>query len=390
MADSYERLPDELRKALKRCDLLVGNEILEYYYNLYDPKTGGFYYSISSRDLEKMTPFAEGTRFVLESLAAGGIGIPDWEKEKVGKWIYEHQDEDDGYFYEELWGKTTSGPRKDRDLTYSVDILRKYCSMDTKYPIPEERITSDIKNAAVPEYLKSKENIVAYMDSLDWSTESIWLTGQKLCSALSLIRAAGLFDTVSDYVASRQNPSTGLWGEDCAWMNTNGGMKLSVFFRDTDHPYPRIETMIDSVLSIFAGNVPAPHATYIWNPFVLLGAALSSMDDERKILMREKLLDKGADIVNFAVDSALRLKRQDGGFSSNIDRAQSKQQGFFFGLGLPDESDMDGTVIAGHRLRSTIHSVFGVKCSNDYYAAQEELFWERCKNKPEIIKTKKL
>jgi len=106
--------------------------------------------------------------------------------------------------------------------------------------------------------------------------------------------------------------------------------------------------------------------------------------------MREKLLDKGADIVNFAVDSALKLKRPDGGFSSNIDKAQATQQGFLYGLGLPDESDMDGTVIAGHRLRSTIHNVFGVKCSSDYYAKYADEFWEKCRNKPKVVKTKKL
>ena len=305
-------LPKELEDALKRCDLLVGDEILDYYYNLFDPETGGFYYSISSRDLENMTPFAEGTRFVLESLAFGGIDLPEWERERVGKWIYEHQDESDGYFYEDLWGKTTSGPRKDRDLTYSVDILRKYCKMETKYQTPEERMASGIKNDGLPEYLESKEKIIEYMDSLDWSTKRIWSTGQKLCSALSLIKAAGLFDTVSSYVAAKQNPETGLWGEGLGWMNTNGGMKLSVFFRDTDHPYPRVEKMIDSVLEIFAGDEPAEHATYIWNPFVLLGAALSSLEGDERIRMREKLFDKGASIVNFAIDSALKLKRPDG------------------------------------------------------------------------------
>ena len=106
--------------------------------------------------------------------------------------------------------------------------------------------------------------------------------------------------------------------------------------------------------------------------------------------MRSKLLEKGADIVSFALDSALRLKRPDGGFSSSLARAQSKQQGFLYGLGLPDESDMDGTVIAGYRLRATIHGVFGVKCSNDYYAKYSEEFWGRCRNKPKIVKTKKL
>ena len=60
----YEGLPEELVKALKRTDILAGPEQLEYFYNLYDPKTGGFYYSISSRDAEDMTPFAEGTSSV--------------------------------------------------------------------------------------------------------------------------------------------------------------------------------------------------------------------------------------------------------------------------------------------------------------------------------------
>ena len=94
--------------------------------------------------------------------------------------------------------------------------------------------------------------------------------------------------------------------------------------------------------------------------------------------------------MNFAVDSALRLKRPDGGFSSNIYFAQKKQQGYLYGLGLPNESDMDGTVIAGHLLRESINLAFGVTVSNDYHAGMGDEFWERCKNKPEIIKTKKL
>ena len=98
----------------------------------------------------------------------------------------------------------------------------------------------------------------------------------------------------------------------------------------------------------------------------------------------------GADIVNFAVDSALKLKRPDGGFSSNLDRAQFTQQGFLYGLGLTDESDVDGTVIAGHRLRATINGTFGVTVSKDYDAGLGEEFWERCKNKPKIVKTKRL
>ena len=85
MADNniYAELPEELAAALKRSDILAGPEQLEYFYQLYDPATGGFYYSISSRDAEDMTPFAEGTSFTLEALRAGGMTLPEWYKEKV-------------------------------------------------------------------------------------------------------------------------------------------------------------------------------------------------------------------------------------------------------------------------------------------------------------------
>ena len=387
--NKYEGLPEELALALKRCDLLVGADTLEYLYQLYDPKTGGFYYSISSRDLEGMTPFAEGTRFAMENLVNGGIESPDWHKELVGNWILNHQDEGDGYFYEDLWGKTTSGPRIDRDLTYSKWILN-YCSMKPLYPTPDERLANKDTNATMPDYLKSEENMIAWLDSLDWSNKKIWSTGQKISSAVTLIKAAGLDKVVYEYILKKQNPETALWGEKIDWMSTNGGMKISSFLRPAGYPFPNVDKMIDTVLELFASGEPAEHATYIWNPFVLLSNSIASLPEKERAAMRQKLYEKGADIVNFAVDSALKLKRPDGGFSSSINRAQRTQQGYLYGLGLADESDMDGTVIAGHRLRATINGTFGVSVSKDYYAGMGEQFWERCKNKPEVVKTKKL
>ena len=388
--EKYAGLPEDLVAALKRCDELVGADTLEYLYQLYDPETGGFYYSISSRDLEGMTPFAEGTRFAMENLRSGGIESPEWHKELVGNWILNHQDRDDGYFYEDLWGKTTSGPRLDRDLTYSKDILRGYCGMEPLYPTPDERLKQGDASATVPEYLTSEENMIAWLDSLDWSTARIWGTGQKISSAVTLIKAAGLGDVVYEYILKKQDPDTALWGDKLSWMSTNGGMKISSFLSMAKYPFPNVDKMIDTVLEVFETCGAAEHATYIWNPFVLLSNAINSLPPEEREPMRQKLYEKGGRIVNFAVDSALRLKRPDGGFSSNIDFAQSKQQGYLYGLGLADESDMDGTVIAGHRLRATINSTFGISVSKDYYAGMGDEFWERCRNKPKVIKTKKL
>ena len=379
-------LPSELITALDRCDILVGKETLDYFYDLYDPDTGGFYYSISSRDAQNMTPFAEGTCFVLENLLDGGMTLPDWYRDKVCAWILPHQNPLDGYFYEELWGKNTSGPRRDRDLMYSMDILTKMCGVNPLYPLPQERLRENCRDNTQPEYLAGEKEMLVYLDSLDWSTKSIWKTGQKLAMAAPLIDAAGLFDFVYEYVKEKQNPETGLWGEGLGWMNTNGAMKLSSYFCDPMHPYPRVEKMLDSVLTICQGNVPATSATWNWNPFVALNNAIHSMGENAETI-REKLIEKGADIVNGAIDNALRLKRADGGFASSIYRATPTQQGYLFGYGLEKESDMDGTVIAGHRLRSTIYSVFDVPCTHDYYRKYETEFWNRIQTKAPIIKT---
>ena len=145
--NKYDCLPRELAEALKRSDMLVGVDQLEYFYQLYDPETGGFYYSLSSRDSEEMTPFAEGTSFTIGALKHGGMTLPDWYKEKVGNWILNHQDEEDGFFYEDLWGKITKDSRLYRDLNYSQDILRSYCGIEPKYPLPTERIKENKETA---------------------------------------------------------------------------------------------------------------------------------------------------------------------------------------------------------------------------------------------------
>ena len=384
----YEGLPEELAAALKRCDILAGPEQLEYFYQLYDPRTGGFYYSISSRDAEDMTPFAEGTSFTLEALRAGGMVLPDWYKEKVSAWILPHQDEADGFFYEELWGKTTAvipAARLYRDLSYSTAIL-SICGKKPLYTLPADRLKAgDDTNPTLPDYLESPEKMTAFLDSLDWSTKAIWGTGQRLTTASAYIRAAGLFDLVRDYIISKQNPETGLWGESLEWMNTNGAMKLSFCF-DEEHPVPNPEKAIESVLKIYSGEVPPSSATWVWNPFVFLNRLLHCAGEDRERL-RALLFEKGADIVNRAVDCAMKMHREDGGFASSFTHATPAQQGYIFGYGTTTESDLDGTLIAGQRLRAYMHSVFGVPASHDYYVQYNDEFWDRIKNKPPVVKT---
>ena len=381
----YSGLPENLRDALKRCDELVDDKQLDYLYDLYDPETGGFYFSISSRDAEEMTPFGEGTNDCHGILCAGGMVFPDWYKEKIGSWVREHQDESDGFFYEPLWGKITSGPRLHRDLTANVAILNR-CGMQPKYPLPIERLEKNEKVETIPEYLSSEKALIDYMDSLDWSSKSIWATGQRLTVEVPIMKANGIFETAHRYVIEKQNKETGLWAEGLGWMNTNGSMKLTGFFTDAEHPYPNIEKMLGSVLELFKTGIAPQAPTWIWNPFVLIARAMETCSAENAEKYRTMLYDSGADIVNYAIDCAQKFRRADGGFASTGSRAIFRAQGYLFGYGLANESDTDGTMIAGHLMRLMIHKAFGITPPAVHYKDKADAFFERLKSKSPIRK----
>lgn len=248
----------EILSALDRLDQFIGKDVVQWAINLYDPETGGFYTSSSSRDYEPFTPYAESTYFVTDILRAGGImdaaSTPQWWKDKVGKWVQSHQSEADGYFYEAFFGPYTSGVRRNRDLQYSVGLLNRV-GYKPLYKTPQERLkeAEELKAAenaqpqatpapqktpSVPAHLQSEANFIAYLDSQDWSSKGIWNTGNKLSSESSVIKSAGLWEVANKYIVEKQNPETGLWGEGLTYNNTNGAMKLASFF-DKEHPYPK-------------------------------------------------------------------------------------------------------------------------------------------------------
>ena len=118
-----------LRKKLKKFDKLVGKEVLDFIYDVYDSETSAFYYTKSGSLDKNLLPDIEATYFSLLVLEAGGIfkdSYPDFFKEKLSAWVKSKQCESDGYFYLPQWGKT-SGSRRDRDLNFALEIRQKVC-----------------------------------------------------------------------------------------------------------------------------------------------------------------------------------------------------------------------------------------------------------------------
>lgn len=109
-------------------DELFGEEIYTWLAGLYDPKTGGIYYSESARDNFGYLPDIESTGqasgLMSDMLGTGIDGVLTAEqKALLGTWVQFSQSNQDGYFYHPQWGTNIGDSRRARDLGNYVGRL---------------------------------------------------------------------------------------------------------------------------------------------------------------------------------------------------------------------------------------------------------------------------
>jgi len=378
---------DMIKDKLRKLDALVGQEVLNFIYDIYDSKTGAFYYTKSGSLDKELLPDIEASYFALEVLDSGGIfkdGYPEFFREKLVPWIKEKQSDDDGYFYLPQWGKT-SGSRRDRDLNFALEILERFGEKPI-YKTPHERLGDATLSKNLPEHLTSEKGLIKWLDSMSFDNASIWATGNAISCAKQQIESASMLDIARRYVLERQNKDTGLFGDGFNFMNTNGTMKLSYLF-DESFPFPSLEKAIASIIEIIRNTeIPDEVAiTFIWNPFVAINALKASYKNPPAKVT--ELLYENADLlIDFAYKNAQLFKRSDGGFSEYPKRGLGVIQG---NARIGDgslASDLDGTVIASPRIRASLYELFGIENKKDYYIACKDEFIERLRSKPEMHK----
>lgn len=121
-----------------------GHEVWRWIANLYDPETGGFYYSNSARDTYGYLPDLETTGQIHAVLKNLGVIDSDSEalptdeaKAKVASWIMSLQSNQDGFFYHPQWGTDVSTSRRSRDYG-KLSYIRTYTvpKLGEKEPTP--------------------------------------------------------------------------------------------------------------------------------------------------------------------------------------------------------------------------------------------------------------
>ncbi len=261
----------------------ASDELIRWLANLYDPETGGFYYSNSGRNTIGYAPDIESTEQALNLLSSSGalsaIGyspanLPSWMKEALVNWIKPMQDTN-GYFYHPQWGKELTDSRfarRGRDLWRAENILN-WCGAKPTYNTPNgtqgdytlidgtrvdaagtpvskagltERLgasaayavskisTLKLTAGTYPSHMKDEATFLAYLNSFDIKHDSYYAGNEIASQAKEIanretqLKAEGsswsIKATLEKWLNESQNPENGLW-----YYVAEGSEKYSIY-----------------------------------------------------------------------------------------------------------------------------------------------------------------
>ena len=383
-----ERFGEDAVSAAKDLNSMYTEAMYEWIASMWDGETGAFYYSTSARDNSEFFPDSESTTQSIGLLHTLGLtadeieSLPLGMREKVGKFAYRMQDED-GYFYHDVWGKDISPSRRGRNLGQCVWLVRNVWGRETKYPTAFENLKNNSEGAnadkeAIPEHLRSEAAFRKYLDDLDLNTKS-YPKGHYLSSQADQIIAAGFRDICVEYIKSKQNLENGTWEKEINYGSISGVTKVGAALYTFKEPIPNATLAFRSALQVALEDNTCGSITDIFNP---IGTMEQMLKDFRKMGMDEdfdaaqKLLtDNAAEFIGITAKKLRPFYRaHEGAFSYCPGFSSSWSQGKVVCLGL-DEADVNATSLSvGTRRR--VFDMLGLSMGKPFDESDGKRFFE--------------
>ncbi len=356
VCESFILTPDgienEIDVQLQRIKKCYDDSLLEWLASVYDPISGGFYYSLDARNFTGFGADIESTSQFLNIAEVSGLKpvgksfceyFGDQFSEKIVSYICARQNEANGYFYDPQYPQSRVAASKlERNLTQAKVMLKRFESSPL-YLYPDQRQVPVLAStSSLPEYMQSAENFRAWMEALPWDTAP-YAAANQLSAQQYTADAMGYTLMITEFLVSIQNKATGLWGRDLSYEAINASLKVSVYFNPQTEPYPNAEKMLSGVVHILDENLLPPQtASELWNPVALLNFAKVSgaFDAEKKIRFKEAL----PVVLKWTAQSLEDFKKPDGGFSYGRFRSTPLSQNMPVSLGR-SESDMNATML---------------------------------------------
>ena len=396
--NDFSMLPSATARAIEDAMDMYGTKTYEWLAHLWEPEIGGFYYSNSGRDYEGFLPDIESTCQALHQVQTLGMmdhcgkdlrrGLPIEMQKKVLNFAQSLQAED-GFFYHPQWGREIPVPRKGRDYEWGRDIITELGG-EFKYPLVADQIKEKgTKTENLPEYMKSKEALVEYLDSFDIMHNSYRMGGTLGCQ-LFQIRQLGMLDICLDYYKDHQNKNNGVWQDSVNYHAVNGLMKIAGVFV-TYGPFPNYDKAIDSCMEVMLSEEVPKAVVDFFNPW---RAALEILDSLRNQGMEEeaaaqqaKIMANSAALINKTSEKMRDFIKPDGSVSYFRNFTSSESQRVKVALYQEPEGDVNATGLAiGGSIKRPLE-VLGVKNVGLYDESDFKRFLEIIeKQKPPVKK----
>ena len=437
----FARLEDylgaEAIQSLRNLYEYYGRDMYTWIANLWDPITGGFYYSASGRDTEGFLPDLESTRQALSCLTQAGMftgygdnyakALPEDIKASIISFVNSLQSSTDGYFYHPQWGTAISTTRRGRDLDWAETLLKAFGAKPL-YDTPNnmkgtlgapgqgavpaakyltERLGKSVvgavskvvlTNTALPAYLTNLGEFETYLNEMNISGSSYSVGNQLAATATQIVSAGKEYvDLLENYLDNRQNKENGLWEDSVTFESVNGLMKISQTYTIINRPFPNPEKAIQSAIQIalepdlakFSKN--DEHICSVYNPWVAMAHVLNgsekTLGKEETKKIRQLVLDRADDLVNATAKKLGIFKRTDGGFSYTPYASAENSSGVPVALPKCVEGDMNATSIGSTGTMSSMFTVLGITPIDMYTDEDCRYFLDLLMDMGEIVKS---
>lgn len=378
---------DKLMMALAELDREFDKAALDWLISLYDPKSGGMYYAVSSRDNDEFEPDIESTTQTLSLLDHLGITYPDengkyvmpeWFRDGVYQFLASRQCEEDGYFYDPVYRTTANKAKKERNTTFALSCMRWYMNGGAPYPTPMQRLSDDkVKKtttdtdqsmyATRESYLSWLEEISATRDSYNW--------GSDISSGKSMIIATGHEEDTIEWLKKRQNKENGTWEPVFGMQAVNGVLKICGYFNK--EPFPNYEIYARNVIEFTKSFEPGTAAA-AWNPMGSLKVVVRTIGDSISPEIKRQLDDGIADMIINTTVQMRKFRQPDGGFSYGKRGSSTYSNDVKVSLGLPE-----GDVNAMALMSLIYNEAYDLSNTpkSEVWAKYRDYFWSEMKKK---------
>ena len=439
---------EEIITSARKFTALYSDGIIDWLANLYDPVTGGFYYSNSARDTIGYLPDLESTgqaiTWLQSSGASGGKELKDFLQETMQKQVVSFvkglQDPTNGYFYHPQWGKKLgddNAARLGRDLNNAEMLLQLFDANPT-YDSPNGmkgdgiladgsrvmttssvRLTSPLSHginasaviavsdidAGVPDRLKTEKNFRDYLASLDDDmVSSSYLIGNLLESQSyqfvnrdRVLQSRGetwsVCSILEEWLNSYQNPNTGLFNTSNVvdYGGINGLLKVSSCYNRIGKCIPYAEKAIESALSSLYFDSPE-NVCWFLNPWYAVEELMENLADYHKnseelvASVRNRVVADLPELLDITRENISVFSKADGSFSYLPNSSAPTSQNMPVAVRGTNEGDVNASLISTTGVWAGIISVLGYTVPVLYNTSDGMRFLKIVEGLGEIIK----